>query len=189
MRRNIGVFRRRCLLNCGGLDRKAKARIWGAGIVVAAFLVSPAAHAYPDFDSMRSIFFRSVPAKISAPVVAKVTILELVDMPPNAVRREMFGRYPSKGLARVEAVIKGALNSKTVRVISPDPSDYCDRAFGLGDSGIVIGAVRPVEEGLLELTAESGPANTDCYVSANLIKVTSTSFELSWVDQKVWRGM
>jgi hypothetical protein len=89
-----------------------------------------------------TIFFEDVPDDIGSDVAAHITLTEVA----NASPADPFWH---RGTARVNAVLKGALPSKTVTIISP--ATDCDRRLVAGSEGIVIGAPRKTPAGSFEL--------------------------------------
>ena len=104
---------------------------------------------------MQTVFLKSLPPAGRAPFAAKVTILQIFDVPRPGFAKHYSSDVSYQGLARVDAVIRGTLKSETVRVVI-QPSD-CDVPFRAGESGIVAGKVKALDDGSFELTAESGP--------------------------------
>ena len=115
----------------------------GAGFTIALFACTQALACIPS--SERNILYEHVPTGLNAPVIVEVTITD----------READAIDPSNGNqmavmnAQVDRVIKGAIDSKTIKVVTY-LSD-CSR-IGVG-TGIVAGTLRLDSQRGLELVA------------------------------------
>lgn len=89
----------------------------------------------------RSLFFDEVPASINAPAIADVIVVRVRPGPEP---------YTQVAIASVSKVIKGELDPKLPLHIVFMPSS-CGPYLQAGDRGIVIGEVRPGNDGTLEL--------------------------------------
>lgn len=98
----------------------------------------------------RTPFFDDIPANIDKPVILRVTVTSLLESPWDPKWNDPASKRRSfNALARVDRVLKGSIDSETVRLAAPPSS--CDRPFAIGDSGIVIGTPRVRESGMIEL--------------------------------------
>lgn len=102
----------------------------------------------------RTPFFDDIPANFDEPVIVEITVIGLLESswdlnwrhPPN--ERRSFNV-----LAHVDRVLKGAIDTETIKVVAPPSS--CDRPFALGQSGIVMGAPLLRENRIVELRVVS----------------------------------
>jgi hypothetical protein len=125
-----------------------------AAIVITAFAVAIAssisgqALACRGADLETTIFFSDIPVGVDAAAILQVTITELIKDPS---KRSNFHRagdesYSFTGVARVEKVIKGDIQSPTIKVVAPW-SD-CDHPLTIESHGVIIGKVEPDSEGI-----------------------------------------
>jgi hypothetical protein len=98
-----------------------------------------------------TIFFEDVPAKSTEPIVAQVTILQVQEKGPYTADDPYALFYV--GIARVDRLLRGTLSSDTIKILAP--FNDCQRGFGVGASGIVLGTTRIGSDGVLELMAIS----------------------------------
>lgn len=127
--------------------------------IILAALLCGTAQACPGPMFGQSIFFEDVTG-LDAPVIARVGILTMLrrEFPVPGVRvpdHEYVERFTLVGLARVDAVIKGELDAKTIKV-SALPSS-CGPYFDAGVSGIVAGSLTRDAQGfpVLKLISET----------------------------------
>ena len=97
------------------------------------------------------IFSEDVPP-IEAPNVVEVTIVEIVN---ERDLTDMWERGYYVGIGRVERVIKGEINSATIKVLSE--LDSCEGPYSIGAHGIVVGNTRKDGHGVTELIAIAEP--------------------------------
>ena len=93
-----------------------------------------------------SIFYDDVPGNVDASAIVEVTIIAFVDTNRSGYL---------VGTAKVERVIKGDINSDTIRVLTGIGD--CLPKFPVGTRGIVIGNIRRDEQGVIELMAIPEP--------------------------------
>jgi hypothetical protein len=120
--------------------------------LVASLMACADAAGCSDGGSHYTILFDSVPRRVDAPVIAQVKVIEIIigdSVPPPY--QGAWGRHSFHSYARVERVIKGAIEDRIIRLIVP--ASYCAQGLGAGDSGIVIGDVRRNSQGELEMNA------------------------------------
>jgi hypothetical protein len=93
-----------------------------------------------------SIFYDNVPEGADASAIVRVTIIDL----PAPTDNQYF-----VGLGKVEKVIKGEIDTTTIRVLSSIGD--CLNKFPVGSRGIVIGDIRRDSQGDIELLAIAEP--------------------------------
>jgi hypothetical protein len=120
--------------------------IWGGASSVFACRA-------PGFE--KSIFFEEAPFHLQTPVIAEVTITQLLpSRAQSAFANERDDNYSFVGLARVDKIVAGSVTTSTVRVSVVTPTS-CDRAFQIGDRGIIAGTIKLGADGAQEFSAIS----------------------------------
>jgi len=94
----------------------------------------------------QTVFFETsdIAAGIDGPAIAQVTISE--------VRVSPDGNH-WVGVAAVEKVIKGPIDSRTIHVLVFPTS--CSRGLGSGAHGIIVGTLNRNRNGIIEVTART----------------------------------
>ena len=128
---------------CGRTVRRMF-RVLSLGLVVADLGLSGALACY-SAGSEVSVFFKEedLVDGIDAPTMVDVTIISVSASADNT---------HWVGNARIKRVVKGSIDADLMKVLV-FPSSCGPRGFGIGASGIVIGALRRDVEGALALTA------------------------------------
>jgi hypothetical protein len=98
----------------------------------------------PDF--MQTVFFDEVPHGVDAPAIVQVKIIDVSTANPE-------GYFV--GIGKVEKVIKGNIDSDTIRVLTVI-SD-CELKFPVGAQGIVMGDIQRDSNGEIEILAIAEP--------------------------------
>jgi hypothetical protein len=120
--------------------------------VIATCVPSDEVLACDIASSLRPLFFDGVPTHINAPLIAWITVSDLLESRIKNAKRGPFAKPSSfRGLASVDDVYRGSIDDKVVRIIAPQSS--CDIPFAVGDSGIVGGTTGLGEDGMVELIA------------------------------------
>lgn len=96
----------------------------------------------------RTIIFDDVPSSLDAPVIVEVTITDM-----SNVSDPSTGWIWAVMNARVDRVIKGPIDDRTLKIVTE--IDDCTRGFGAGSHGIVVGTLRNDTRGARELVAIS----------------------------------
>jgi hypothetical protein len=101
-------------------------------------------------------FFDDIPENVDEPVIAKITVIGLLESVLGD--RLDFGgnRRSFNGFAYVHHVFKGQIDTDIIKISAPPSS--CDYPFRVGaSSGIVMGRPRLFENGMMELKLISLP--------------------------------
>jgi hypothetical protein len=81
--------------------------------------------------------------------IMRITVTDLLESSWDNEQRGWFIKRRSyEGLARVDRVIRGAIEARLIKIIAPESS--CDSPFAVGDSGFVAGNLQVDERGMLE---------------------------------------
>lgn len=100
-------------------------------------------------------FFDDIPEHVDEPVIAKITVIGLLES-VWGYRFDFGGNRRSfNGFAYIHHVFKGQVDNDVVKISTPPSS--CDYPFRVGTSGIAMGSPHLLENGMLELKLISLP--------------------------------
>jgi hypothetical protein len=101
--------------------------------------------ACPGMYAESTIIFVDVPTSLDAAVVVEATISDISRITDHT------GLAWVVMDARIDRVIRGQIDDRTVRIVALETS--CTKGFGAGSRGIVAGTLRRDAQGLAELVA------------------------------------
>lgn len=121
------------------------------------FLVSNAAGCVVS-DSFGTIFFEETPRGTNAPIVAKITITQIVSEPVASYDARSNDPYRLfyVAIARVDQVLKGGFDRDSIMIVAPGGD--CNLKLRTGATGMVAGSLEISAQGELQLILVSESA-------------------------------